>query len=129
MLLWKDVNLDKLVVSPDGRSVQVVLSDMTQGMPLAILECSDCFLLNFQNIFSDEDGFACYIGEVKCDFVEGDAVSDLLVSQHFMFSTSIGHPVLPLGESMIWVHLEGGDVLVKIGCRNIFCNQMGLGWV
>jgi hypothetical protein len=119
VLLFKDVNLDLLTISTDGRTVNIRLADMVRGECIEELECSGCFYLEMQNVFADDDGFACYVSEVRCDVVEGAALEQLLARQRYSFRNQAGQPALAQGPARIWLEIEGGDIVVRIGCGSL----------
>ena len=118
MILSKDLNLDLVKFSSDGRAITMRFVDMRSGSFVGELRCSDCFHFRMQNMFGEDDGFACYVAEVRSELVEGEVLEKLLLSNKYPFRNELGAPVrsdLPC----YWLQVEGGDVIVEVVCRSI----------
>ena len=121
MMLWEDVGLDEIAISKDGRSVLIRLIDLTHGAEIGKLLCLDYFCYSIHNNFSGRDnGFACYVGEVRCDLLEGASLEEFAAQQGYAFKCKEGR-YLESGSVGFSMHIESGEIVVDIGCRSILC--------
>ncbi len=118
MILFEDVNLDELKISPDGKDIFLKFIDMNAGFPVGVIKCSSVYSLNYQNIFDLDDGFSCYIGEVVCQRIEQNEFSSILKKISFSFSLNDQSFYMPKRKELFVLHAEGGEVVIDIVCAS-----------
>lgn len=118
-MLLEDVNFDELVIGRDGKTLVLKFIDMNEGNPVSALKCSSVFMLNYQNTFEVDDGLACYVGEVGYSHVAENEVSEWLRRNNFSFSTSVIGGKNLNDSGLIWLHIEGGEVIVDVACQGL----------
>ncbi len=118
MSLLSDVNLGAVKFSIDGRNINLSFLDMYDLQPLIDLQCCGVCMLNMQNTFEDDEGFACYIGEVNCIVVERKHLKDWLQEHNYSFSGNTGL-YLPGNGDLKWLSLDSGEIVIDILCQDV----------
>ena len=116
MALFTDVNLDKLVFSSDGKSIDIYLIDMYEGASIGTLRCSSVFLCNYQNSFVDDDCLACYVGEVEYTKLDNSSENEFLKKLGYGFYNKDGGLYRPESNELFHIHIEGSEVMLDIIC-------------
>lgn len=119
MNILEDVSLDSMVFSADGKDVVFEFLELYQGNTIGVIKCLSVCSLDYQNIFDNDDGFACYIGEVYCTQVKRADTETFLNSINFGFTAPDGHVYRPDSENLWLLHIEGGEAVIKIVCKAI----------
>jgi len=117
--LLSDVNFSEIEFTRSGPGLRLLLIDMHEGSPLARIDCRGVCLLRYENYFaSEQDGFACYVGEVTARSVPADEVGLLLAAQGYGFKDGAGSVRSPKAGDYCEICLEGGEVSLTIVCRS-----------
>ncbi|WP_340680132.1 hypothetical protein [Paraglaciecola sp.] len=110
MNILRDVNLDEISFSKDGRSVELYFIDMHEGKRVGILNCLSVYSFKYQNCFEDDDSLAAYIGEVNYEKIKS---KELLKNLNYNFHDS---EQLVENEPLL-INIEGGELVLEIICR------------
>lgn len=116
MQRFSDVNLDQVIISQDGKSVEMKFCDMSVGKDIGSIKCSHVFIFKYQNTFEDDDGFACYIGEVVCEKLIEKRALEVLSRLGYGFYGSDSALYKPSVDSLFHLQLVGGEVMLDIVC-------------
>ncbi|MFA0789278.1 hypothetical protein ACCI51_01900 [Microbulbifer echini] len=114
-----DVNLDSVKFSVDGRDICLSFLDMYELQPLADIQCKSVSMFNMQNTFEEDEGFACYIGEVNCETVDRESLGSWLKENKFGFSGGNGKTYLPGEGDLKILSLYSGEITIEILCKDV----------
>lgn len=123
MNILKDINLDEIKFSPDGRDISINFLNMSDGSLENILECKSVYYFKFQNCFEVDDGFACYVGEVNYELIKNSELSDWLAKIQYGFYNNDRTPLIPTKTDLYSVHIEGGEIIIELVCEKMLLNK------
>ena len=119
MKILENVNLSMIKFSIDGRDVSLDFIDMYELKPLSTLMCSHVFFLNTQNSFQDDEGFSCYIGEVRCTVIERSNIAAWFKENNYKFLNQAGDAYVSGATEFNCVHLESGEFMLDLICEDV----------
>lgn len=125
MKILSDVNLYSIEFSPNGRNIFFNFSDLTSNIKNVTIECGSVYLFNYHNTFSDNEGFASYVGEVTCNRVNKIDAKKLLTENNFRFKDKTGAIFVPENE-LVFMSIEGGEISIDLVCELIKLNDIEL---
>ncbi|MCR9197401.1 MAG: hypothetical protein NXI04_02040 [Planctomycetaceae bacterium] len=114
----EDANLDRIEIGRDGKSVILTFLDMLEGRTCLTLRCDGLVILEYQNAFFAEDGFAVYVGHVGVDQISQEQTKSNLKQMRYQFDSEEASDWQANGQCFL-VHVEGGEVLLRVLCQNV----------
>lgn len=114
----EDANLDRIEISRDGKSVILTFLDMLEGKTNLTVKCDGVVILDYQNAFFADDGFAVYVGHVNVDQVSQEQAKSSLTQLRYQFHSDEDSNWPYMGPCFL-VHVEGGEVLLRVLCQNV----------
>jgi len=117
MNLLSDVNLDAIHFSTDGKNITLSFLDMYELKPFMDIQCRNSYVFSFQNKFEEDDGFACYIGEVNCEELPRDRLPEWLNSSSGL--SSISNEKNLSGKKLKTLNLYSSEITINILCEEV----------
>ncbi|MDO6528191.1 hypothetical protein Q4519_21225 [Motilimonas sp. 1_MG-2023] len=115
-LIYSDVNLDSIKLLPDGRTIELIFLDMYKGLEIGKITCANVYSFCYQNTFEENEGLACYIGEVGYEVIKPDEYATFLELNNYSFLGRGGSTYEPKEAELYKLHLESGDVMLDVIC-------------
>lgn len=119
MQLLSDINLDEVIFSPNGKDLTFKFVNMTDGALINIIKCKSIFIFTYNNTFEDDDGFACYVGEVTCERISHSNLKKWLTEKRFSFYDVDKSIYVPTTRDLFNLHIEGGQIVIDLACEAI----------
>ena len=112
----ENINLGSFKVSLNGRNFEFELLDMSLGDYYGTLKCENVYYFEYQNIFENDDGFACYLCEIYSFNLEHSVAVSQLKEKNFRFSNQ-NHEIFIPDYNIQNVVLESGEVFIDLYCE------------
>lgn len=110
-----DVNLDRVIVDKDGKTVRLEFIDMGEAWPVGVIECRDVILVNYHNVM-DAEGLAIYVGQVDLDGLSGNSARTKLHDLGFKFRDALGRTMTTETDKVHHLEVAGGEVHIDLCC-------------
>ncbi len=93
---------------------------MFKGQHLSTIKCFNVKVFNYHNIFEEnDDGFVCYVGEVKCCKIEKKDIVDWLSKSKFKFADIEWIKYIKLEFDLWYLNIESGEISIHLLCKKI----------
>jgi hypothetical protein len=114
---FKNVNLDKIAFSQDGKNIILSFIDSYQGKPIGSLCCNSVLYIKLQNFF-EGDGLPCFVGEVNVHELKKDELKSILGEINFSFKGSIPE-FCNKNDNFFRVTVDSGEIQIYILCAAV----------
>lgn len=109
MNIFSDVNLDQISFSMNGRDLVFIFLNMTDGAQICEIKCASVYLFRYDNSFkNDDDGFACYVGEVSCHRIPRSYLKSWNYERYE-----------PSEDDLFHFYIEGGEISISLACEKV----------
>ena len=112
----ENINLGSFKVSLNGRDFEFELLDMSLGDYYGTLKCENVYYFEYQNIFENDEGFACYLCEIYSYNLENSEAVSQLKEKKYMFLNQDQNISIP-STYIQRVVLESGEMLIDLYCE------------
>ena len=117
--LFSDQNLDSVSFEKCGTSLKLEFINMYDGDKSYVVKCYGVRILNYQNNFEEDEGLACYVGEVTSETVFGKTYKDK-IGFDLVFDGSSNE-----NSEYILLRVLGGDVHITVLCEDFNLESSG----
>ena|GEM_PF-5582338 len=132
VMILKDVSLKGIEFRSHKTSVKMSFIDMYEGKPCAEILCESVLVFNYHDS-SYPDEMPLYVGEVNHTILTRGQLRKKLDEFSFGFSVppdpvnlSVPGPVyVPEWEEAHHIHLEGGEILIHVLCKDVHIEIAG----
>ena len=114
--LISDANISSIKFSVDGKNIDFEFLDMAIGKPIFLLKCKQVYIFNYYNNFDEDEGLACYVGEVSVEQFEKDSVEEQFVKSGYNFIDLSSRICIPKVNSFSGINIVGGELSINVIC-------------
>ena len=114
--LIKDINISSVTFSIDGKDIIFEFLDMFNGKLAFSLKCKQVYVFNYCNNFDDDEGFACYVGEISVVKLSKNNIENQLINLGYNFIDLDGRTVIPESNDFCSINIIGGELLISVIC-------------
>ncbi len=119
MILLKNIDLNLIEISKDGKDVTFNFIGFFMGDISSIIKCYYVSNFNYFNLFEIYDeGFPCNIDEVNCFKIEKINMFELLSKKKFNMAVNFLKFVKPQYD-LWYLKMESGEIFIDLLCKKI----------
>lgn len=114
--LINDTNISSVKFSIDGKNIIFEFLDMIIGKPILLLECKQIYVFNYCNNFDEDEGLACYVGEVSVERFAKDNIEKQFIKSGYNFTDFSGRICIPEANNFCGINIVGGELSINVIC-------------